>query len=61
MSRLRDRPLRIEPALTMDYINQSEKMREIERRLKRKEWHPSAITLLFVLCGVLLWWVLMNY
>lgn len=58
---LRDRPLRLEAALTRDYINQAEKMREIERRLHQMQWHPSAVTLLFVLCGVLLWWVLMNY
>ena len=60
MSRLRDRPLRVEPALTMDYINKVKKMHEIERRLNRKQWHPSAVTLLFVLCGILLWWVLMH-
>lgn len=60
MSRLRDRPLRVEPALTMDYINKAKKMRDIERNLNRKQWHPSAVTLLFVLCGILFWWVLMH-
>lgn len=61
MTNLRDRPLRLEAALTRDYINQAEKMREIERRLNRKQWHPATMTLLFVVLGVLLWWVLMNY
>ncbi len=61
MTNLRDRPLRLEAALTRDYINQAEKMREIDRRMSKKQWHPMTMTLIFVLIGVLLWWVLMNY
>lgn len=61
MTNLRDRPLRLEAALTRDYINRPQKMKEIERGLTKKNWYPAAVAVLCVLCGIIVWVALMQY
>lgn len=58
---LREQPIRLERYLTRDYINQSQKMAEIEARINQKPAHPMAVVLDWVLVGILATWVLINY
>lgn len=61
MTNLRERPLRLESSLTMDYINRAQKMREIEARLAKKPVHPMAVVFAWAVVGVLATWALLNY
>lgn len=60
MTNLRERPLRLESSLTMDYINRAQKMREIDELIERREEHPVRQTFLWVLLGVLVVAILMS-
>lgn len=52
MTNLRERPLRLETALTRDYINRPEKMRELS--VFRPRWfdHPMVYVFAWVLLGI---------
>lgn len=60
MANLREQPLRLESALTRDYINQAAKMREIEARVSRDRWHPIWQVFGWVVVGIFLTWALMS-
>lgn len=60
MANLRDRPLRLEQALTRDYINRAEKMREIEGRIGRWTDHPMVSVAAWVGLGILFVYAIMT-
>lgn len=61
MMNLREQPLRLERALTQDYINRAVKMREIEERIARDREHPIwAVVYWIVLVAVLGGWIYLN-
>lgn len=57
---MRKDPLRLERALTMDYINQSKKMAEIERYMKRRVISPIELAAYWVVLGIFITWILLN-
>lgn len=52
--KLRDQPIRLERYLTRDYINQSQKMAEIERYMQGRVISPMELTAYWVVLGVFL-------
>lgn len=60
MTSLRDKPLRIEPSLTRDYINRATKMREMDERRQNAYRHPMETVAYWVALGFLLFLILMN-
>lgn len=60
MTNLRERPLRLETALTRDYINRAEKMREIEASQPKWTDHPMVYVMAWVVFGILFVYVLMK-
>ncbi len=60
---MRKEPLRLEVYLTRDYINQSQKMAEIERYMRKRVISPAELLAYWVVLGIavtigLLMWVL---
>lgn len=58
---LRDQPIRLERYLTRDYINQSQKMAEIERYMQGRVISPMELTAYWVVLGVFLTLVLLAW
>lgn len=58
---LRDQPIRLERYLTRDYINQSQKMAEIERYMQGRVIHPMELTAYWVVLGIMVTWVLLAW
>lgn len=62
MTNLRERPLRLEPSLTRDYVNRAVKMREIEERLQeRRGWRPLVAWLWMLVLAVAAASVIVQY
>jgi hypothetical protein len=62
MTGLRERPLRLEPSLTRDYVNRAVKMREIEERLQeRRGWRPLVAWLWMLVLAVAAASVIVQY
>lgn len=49
---LREQPIRLERYLTRDYINQSQKMAEIERYMQGRVISPMELTAYWVVLGI---------
>ena len=58
---MRPEPLRLEQALTMDYINRAKKMREIERQINRRAIAPWELTAYWVALGIALTFIMLNW
>ena len=50
MTGLRERPLRLEQAMTVDYINRAQKMREIEQWGHEQKWRGWRLAVVWLLC-----------
>lgn len=62
MTNLRERPIRLESVLTQDYINRAAKMKELEKRVKRKrDLEPWLVGAGWLLVIGLLAYVAVNY
>ncbi len=57
---MRREPLRLEPHLTRDYINQAQKMAEIERYMRKRVISPIELTAYWVALGILVTWIALN-
>lgn len=57
---MRKEPLRLEVYLTRDYINQSQKMAEIERYMRRRVISPIELAAYWVVLGIFVTWVLLS-
>lgn len=57
---MRKEPLRLEVYLTRDYINQSQKMAEIERYMRRRVISPAELLAYWVVLGIFITWILLN-
>lgn len=58
---LRDQPIRLERYLTRDYINQSQKMAEIERYMQGRVISPMELTAYWVVLGIVVTWALLAW
>lgn len=58
---LRDQPIRLERYLTRDYINQSQKMAEIERYMHGRVISPMELTAYWVVLGIVVTWALLAW
>lgn len=58
---LREQPIRLERYLTRDYINQSQKMAEIERYMQGRVISPMELTAYWVALGIITTIVLMVW
>lgn len=58
---MRPDPLRLERAMSIDFVNRAVKMREIEERMAREQEHPFwAAVYWIVLASVLGLWIYIN-
>ena len=57
---MRKEPLRLEVYLTRDYINQSQKMAEIERYMRKRVISPIELAAYWVTLGIFVTWVLLS-
>lgn len=56
---MRKEPLRLEVYLTRDYINQSQKMAEIERYMRKRVISPIELLAYWVVLGIFVTWILL--
>ena len=57
---MRKEPLRLEVYLTRDYINQSQKMAEIEQYMRKRVISPIELAAYWVVLGIFVTWILLN-
>jgi len=56
---MRKEPPRLDVYLTRDYINQSQKMAEIERYMRKRVVSPTELLAYWVVLGIFITWILL--